>query len=283
MCNYHPYYIYYATHKDVIVYIGKGSKDRYKHCTSGKSHNFEMNEIYFQHLHFKAEPIEVNILKGFYDEEEAYEFELMLINEFKPKFNSDLKCDKSLEINCILIESHRGDYIEFKSKRKSYGNMTISERIKNNKPISFTSIAKEYHKIMTKMSSLQIGSNDYNELNLQSNELLNMDDDLRKYVETLGWQKLSTMTFARAKLENEYQEKHTFIDKKQEILEFMSLDIGKTYDRESIVLKLTHLFQFLDISLKPKISEITKIYEINNTTIWKDKKTQQAIKIIGIK
>ena len=44
------YYVYKVTVEDEIIYVGKGKGDRYKHATSGKSHNFKLNKFYFEHL-----------------------------------------------------------------------------------------------------------------------------------------------------------------------------------------------------------------------------------------
>ena len=41
------YEVYICKHNDVIVYIGKGTRGRHKHCISGCSHVFELNKTFF--------------------------------------------------------------------------------------------------------------------------------------------------------------------------------------------------------------------------------------------
>lgn len=43
------YYVYICFLFDEIVYVGKGTKDRIKHCNSGKSSNVRLNEAFFKH------------------------------------------------------------------------------------------------------------------------------------------------------------------------------------------------------------------------------------------
>lgn len=43
------YYVYICFLFDEIVYVGKGTKDRIKHCNSGKSSNVRLNEAYFKY------------------------------------------------------------------------------------------------------------------------------------------------------------------------------------------------------------------------------------------
>ena len=38
------YYVYMCFVDDVLRYIGYGKNDRYKHCTSGRSHVSELNK-----------------------------------------------------------------------------------------------------------------------------------------------------------------------------------------------------------------------------------------------
>lgn len=40
--------VYFCYYKDVVVYIGKGRLGRHKHCNSGASHVYKMNELHFK-------------------------------------------------------------------------------------------------------------------------------------------------------------------------------------------------------------------------------------------
>ena len=39
--------VYICKFEDSVVYIGSGSLNRHKHCASGTSHVYELNEIHF--------------------------------------------------------------------------------------------------------------------------------------------------------------------------------------------------------------------------------------------
>lgn len=41
------YELYHCKYQGEVVYIGQGSRGRHRHCNSGISHVFELNEIYF--------------------------------------------------------------------------------------------------------------------------------------------------------------------------------------------------------------------------------------------
>lgn len=101
----HTHIIYYTTYKDVIVYIGAGQPNRYKHTTSGVSHVYQLNKLHFT----DPENVNTTILKGCVSLEEALEEETKLIKEFKPKFNnSGLSSDERYSINKKEIEKYAG-------------------------------------------------------------------------------------------------------------------------------------------------------------------------------
>lgn len=79
------YYIYGVKYKGEIVYIGKGIRRRYLHACNGRSHNKELNRIYF----CEDEKVEVFIiLSGIIDSKQAQRLEKEFILEFNPKYNS---------------------------------------------------------------------------------------------------------------------------------------------------------------------------------------------------
>ncbi len=43
------YYVYICFLFDEIVYVGKGTKDRIKHCNSGTSSNLKLNQAFFKY------------------------------------------------------------------------------------------------------------------------------------------------------------------------------------------------------------------------------------------
>lgn len=79
------FYVYLATGiENEPLYIGKGSGDRYKHCNSGVSSSYLLNQYYFLN---GVDSISVEIVKYFSNSEDALSFEADLIYELEPAFN----------------------------------------------------------------------------------------------------------------------------------------------------------------------------------------------------
>lgn len=79
------HYVYGVKHKGEIVYVGKGVGRRYLHTCNGRSHNKELNRIYF----CEGEKVEVFIiLSGITDSKQAQRLEKEFILELNPKYNS---------------------------------------------------------------------------------------------------------------------------------------------------------------------------------------------------
>ena len=72
------YQIYYVVYEGIVVYIGCGKRGRYKHCNSGISHVYELNQIHFNN----PDKIQVNILRWYDEESSAFEDEKYLIIKF---------------------------------------------------------------------------------------------------------------------------------------------------------------------------------------------------------
>lgn len=83
--NTDKYYIYCGKLDGEIIYIGKGIGKRYLHIKSGKSHNANLNRLFF----CNNNPVEVEILLGgISTEEQAIRLEKEFILEFNPVYNS---------------------------------------------------------------------------------------------------------------------------------------------------------------------------------------------------
>lgn len=81
------YYVYCVKLRGKIVYIGKGSGDRYKHALSGISHNKGLNELYFKHQLGLGEEPTIHIIEYFSTSDKAYYAEAILIEELQPECN----------------------------------------------------------------------------------------------------------------------------------------------------------------------------------------------------
>lgn len=85
--------VYAAYIHGEMVYVGQGKIGREKHCNSGTSHSYALNEA-----HFKGEYIEVNILHEVHSRERALEIEKSYIEELHPRFNIALNTEKAQKL-----------------------------------------------------------------------------------------------------------------------------------------------------------------------------------------
>ena len=85
MADLKKYEVYFCYYKGVLVYIGKGKSGRNKHCTSGISHVYKLNEIVFKE---GKDFLNVKVVKYFDTNKEACDYERSQILKYKPKFNS---------------------------------------------------------------------------------------------------------------------------------------------------------------------------------------------------
>lgn len=77
------YIIYEVQYNCIPVYIGSGKQDRYEHVKSGKSHNVELNKLFFT----EPDKLSVVILRNNLSKEESLELEKNYIQSYEPKFN----------------------------------------------------------------------------------------------------------------------------------------------------------------------------------------------------
>jgi hypothetical protein len=80
--NITEFYVYVVEFGGVIYYVGKGSKNRYKHVNSGVSGNKELNR-----LHFLGVTFNVYIAGHGLPEDGAFLLEDCLIEKLKPLYN----------------------------------------------------------------------------------------------------------------------------------------------------------------------------------------------------
>lgn len=82
MKNKFKYVVYKATLGGEVLYIGSGVKGREKHCASGVSHVYKLNE-----LHFNGASIETVVVKDSLSKEGSMSLEKDLITKLKPLYN----------------------------------------------------------------------------------------------------------------------------------------------------------------------------------------------------
>lgn len=82
MKNKFKYVVYKATLGEEVLYIGSGAKGREKHCASGVSHVYKLNE-----LHFSGANIVTVIVKESLSKDASLSLEKDLIVKHKPLYN----------------------------------------------------------------------------------------------------------------------------------------------------------------------------------------------------
>ena len=80
------YEVYICKYDGDIVYIGQGLKGRHKHCSSGTSHVYELNEIVFCR---NKELLSVEIIFESCDQGKVKHLEKQLILKHRPIYNKD--------------------------------------------------------------------------------------------------------------------------------------------------------------------------------------------------
>lgn len=86
------YYVYRVDVDEECYYIGMGKGDRIKHCLSGKSNNYRLNEVYFRNklLKSKVKVSCVKVKENLY-KDEALKIETALIIKHRPHANTSMK------------------------------------------------------------------------------------------------------------------------------------------------------------------------------------------------
>lgn len=79
------YEVYHCKYKGEVVYVGQGGKGRHKHCNSGVSHVFGLNEVYFKE---GCDVLQAEVLHLSNNKEAVLAVEKDYIRKHQPVFNS---------------------------------------------------------------------------------------------------------------------------------------------------------------------------------------------------
>lgn len=102
------------------LYIGSGQLGRHKHCSSGTSHVYALNEMHFLKQEYRVEVIKVGLTK-----QESLAIERDMIERLSPRFNKDFNVKDKL----VKMSSMSG----ISKKIVSYILNSEMESNKNNK------------------------------------------------------------------------------------------------------------------------------------------------------
>ena len=248
---------------NIISYIGKGKSNRYKHPLEGTSHIKEFNRLYYSN---EVDRLSSKILCWFSDDNESLEFEKKLIEEFRPKYNTD-----------YLKENERFEYKE-KQILKYFKERTPHNKKRNSIKPNFKKLAIEYITLIEKCNT-NISQEEFTLSKDRMGEILLCSDELSKYVETLGYKSLSASRYVKKVLEDEFNTHCLMTNLREDFIKFMSLENG-SHRIEIIKDKIQQFYDFNGISKKAKILDLERVYSYKKTTLTGN---VAAIKILGVK
>ena len=158
------YEVYACKYNDEYVYIGSGKHGRHRHCTSGCSHVYELNQMHFDGT---MNDMVVEILYQTLDKALSLEKETELIRLYRPKFN---KVHVTSERNMLAQDSLK--------VRKRFKQTKYLRRLNSDSALSnYDSLVNEfvnyfgYTNILDKNIKLRSVS-DYDKVNLKHIKLL---------------------------------------------------------------------------------------------------------------
>ena len=110
---------------DEVVYIGSGRKGRHKHCNSGTSHVYELNEAHFNGVVFDI------VVRRVASKHEALALEVKYIRRYRPKYNKNFLGNggHSAATSRLMLKSKikKRLYDEVKFNTRKWQNLTMND------------------------------------------------------------------------------------------------------------------------------------------------------------
>ena len=240
------YYVYcaYGVNNE-ILYIGKGSGNRYQHCNNGISSNKALNRYYF--ANGEGACIKVRKLHTNLTNSEASRLETLEIKSLQPLFN--------------IV----GVFDSNNSKPSC-----IYEAIKQGFTIDFKKILKEY------INSLETGCRD------KQGIILSAYPELHHYVTTLGVKRIHSLRYRKKDIEIEYDYLVRKQEDFYKILNKMNLKSGDYITGADFVIRLTDVYRKLGIDTKVTTRMIHQYYNVKDKFLVIDGKNTRGHKITSI-
>ena len=245
------YYVYcaYGVNNE-ILYIGKGSGNRYQHCNNGASANKDLNRYYF--TNGEEGSITVKILHHFDDDKSALQWEKDLIIKHKPLYNTDF-CKKTTR--------------KVKNRQNREDVITCLER---GYKVDFCRTLKKYIKAI---ESDDVGLCEM--IESKSNEY-------KSVVDVLGIDKIKAIGLNKTKIMTAYNIALKFNDNNTEIKhKLKQLKVGEKYTSSFILMLLQNAYDVLGVDRKAVSSDIKNYFVVNKTQVkGSDGKRKQGYLIV---
>lgn len=263
--DYHNSCVYGVFKVDDLVYIGSGklacegneSQDRMNHVHSGISQCFYLNRDYFTGV-----ILDVVIIKGFTNREDAFAYEEELIRKLNPEYNikgrdfiSQNKTTKKSDMKSYFSTYHR-----FPKKDRITGVKKLNY---GNKP-KFTDLCKDFLDLLK--------SEPYDKFNLEV--VFNYDDIFSRYYNLFLDRKVSYDDLCSIFKTKRYVRKSliSFVDgfheKENTIYNLTKKDlslyfyVGKRYSKKDIKIKLRSLYIDKGIKKTALATDLNNWFEI---------------------
>lgn len=243
------YYVYHAYGLNgELLYVGKGTGGRLRHCNSGISSNFELNKYCFEH---GSDSIRVEIVKRFETNEEALSYERFCILTLKTLFNKDMN------VGAV-------------GKTYSAKTTNIQDRLKAGYVVDFGKLMKLYLIAVQK----------------QDVEFVSLVDkyspDHRKCLDVLGLIKIKRIGYNKTKLMTALSIKssinknnHTFREELCNIFE-----VSQRYSLKEVRGVFVNLYEKHSIDAPPKSTDIKNFFSVKDVFMTVDGKRSKGYLIL---
>lgn len=265
--EYHNSCVYGVFKGDALVYIGSGklacegneSQDRMNHVHSGISQCFYLNRDYFNGV-----ILDVIIIKGFTNREDAFAYEEELIRKLNPEYNikgkdfiSQTKTTKKSDMKSYFSTYHR-----FPKKDR----ITGVKKLRYGNTPKFTDLCKDFLDILKSESydkfNLEVVFN-YDSIFIRYHNLLQDKkisyDDLCSIFKTNRYYKNKLVDF----LDSYGKEENTIYNLTKSDLS-LYFTIGERYSKKDIKVKLRNLYIDKGINKTALATDLNNWYEIKH-------------------
>ena len=242
------YYVYgaYGLHGE-LLYIGKGSGNRYQHCNSGISSNKALNRYYF--ANGEEGSITVKILHHFDDDKSALQCEKDLIIKHEPLYNTDF-CKKTT--GKVKNRQNREDVI---------GCLERGYKV-------------DYRRVM-KIYLEAIHNNDTSVI-----ELIDEKSPEHKYhYDTVGEATIKSLSYNKTKIKHAVSVAENFNENYLNVISNLGLRLNTKYTCHELKSKIQQVYSELGITKTAKATDVKLYYSVRQC--YKDRR--DAFEILGHK
>lgn len=241
------YYVYVAYGvEEEVLYVGKGSGERYRHCLFGGSTNPDINRYYFQNGEFGS--ITVKKVKYFETDEEALEHEKYLIKTLKPLFNTD--------------------HVE-KEVKPLLRSLSIFEKISLGYVVDYRVIMKQYIEAIENEDTETV-------------EFIELHSPVcKRHLSLVPPEKVKALKYRKKAVEAEYEVNMKKNSKFYEVLDFLNYKEGDIVTGKDVVASIKECYEKLGIAGTVSSRTIREYYNVKDKFFTKNGKNCRGYEVIS--